>query len=76
MKIKLYQYSEYNYLHLHILFPILEINSVYKDCIGEDNYFTGIELNTKCNYIRSNIGWSFSFMLLGFGITLNRQYNY
>lgn len=75
MKIRLYQHKEEycNYLDLYLLFLILLISKVTKDSwIGENNYCTSIELNTKCTYTKSSIGWYFCFIVLGFGISINR----
>ena len=78
MKIRIYQHKEqcFNYLDLFLCIPIIEINKCRLNTFEEYSYTTQICMNTKICWSKEDVGWYFCFVILGFGIALNRQYSY
>lgn len=66
---------EFNYFAFSISIPNISFRPKYGDL--DDNHIEfGVEANTKILFTDNGYSWDFYFVILGFGIVLERQWSY
>tara|TARA_A100001037_G_C15077043_1_gene602281 strand:+ start:418 stop:648 length:231 start_codon:yes stop_codon:yes gene_type:complete len=75
---KLLEKDAFNYWEVKLILPSIEVGQVKLSVPpGEDVKQYGIEVPTSCTLMSvSNILWTFSLCVLGFGFRITRQWGY
>ena len=73
-----WQQKWYNSFSIYLLFPSLEAGRYIPDSYLLDSFVNGFELilDTYIRYRHDDCGLIFSFRILGFGLSIGRQWSY